>query len=66
MNLIGIQTDTTTVYDSINNFQVELDEEKNLVVIYRENRCLGYLSNVIGIDEDEFIKEVKINGTKCN
>lgn len=60
MSLIGIRIEDRIVYDSINNFSIKLNDEKQIVEVYRDNNYLGVLSSVVGIDEDEFIKEVKL------
>lgn len=60
MSLIGIRIEDRIVYDSINNFSIKLNDEKQVVEVYKDNNYLGVLSSVIGIDEDEFIKGVKL------
>lgn len=60
MSLIGIRLEDRIVYDSINNFSIKLNDEKQVVEVYKDNNYLGILSSVIGIDEDEFIKGVKL------
>ena len=53
--MIGIVTEETTTYDMLSNFSVKLNDEKRVVEIYHKDKYLGILSNVIGIDEDEFV-----------
>ena len=61
-NLIGIKVDReeSTIYDILYNFIFELDNINKKVKVYHNNKYIGYLSNVVGVDEEDLIREANI------
>ena len=49
----------TLLCDSLDNLTFKLNEEKQELEIYKDNKFQGYYAMVYGIDEDEFIKYIQ-------
>lgn len=60
MNLVTIRLKDNDVLlcDSLNNLTFKLNEEKQELEIYKDGKFQGYYCNIIGMDEEEFIKFV--------
>lgn len=64
MKIIGILISETfiTIYDLLSAFNFKINEQKRIIEVYHNDKYEGTLGNIVGMDEDRFIKEALI---KC-
>ena len=56
---IRLKDNDVLLCDSLNNLTFKLNEEKQELEIYKDNKFQGYYCSILGINEDEFIKYVQ-------